>query len=109
MKAYMHRRNFMTFAAVSSLTPKLAAKNVPNRYIVQFTDDAKTDPKTLAAAQENVRKYIEKHHGRIITTMDKIMKAFSVEMDAKTADAIRKMPGVSVVRPDRVIKPANPE
>ena len=82
----------------------IIAKTVPNRYIVQFADD----PKTLADAQKNVRQYIEKHHGRIITTIETVMKAFAVEMDAKTAEKVRKMPGVSAVKPDRVISPANP-
>lgn len=91
----MRRRTFVLFGSLSTL----AAKTVPNRYIVQFTDD----PKTLPTAQKTVREYIESRHGRILTSMDTVIKAFSVEMDSKTADAVKKIPGVAAVKPNRLI------
>jgi Peptidase inhibitor I9 len=100
----MRRRSLLTVGTLLLAHRILPGKTVPNRYIVQFADD----PKTLADVQKSVREYIEKHQGRILTTMDTVMKAFAVEMDAKTAEKVRKMPGVSAVKPDRVISPANP-
>lgn len=79
----------------------LGEQPLANRYIIEFS---KTDTKTLARHQKKVRQEIEKGGGKVLSTTEKLLVTFLVEMDAKAAEKIKGMPGVLRVVADKSVQ-----